>query len=178
MSVLKKLLQTTDTAFREVGEIKPEPGRGLISTHSPTLSDAAYVTRFATPDELATLRRLIEKRLAARPTQTYWRCKTCGNTITGGPNVEEPVACLSCNKHAYKDGGWCRQLSAKEIEKYKADRVETLSKVAAQRQAAAFYRANERRQRDGLEPLTREQFDEKERQAFKRRLEKQKKIGR
>jgi len=169
----KPFLQTANISDRvEKAEIPFRPSGGMLTTSGPKMSDAQYVARFAEPGELLELRQRIEQRRKNAPQQTFWICEKCGHRSAGGPDLAEPQFCLKCNWQQFKNGGWCRRMTVKEIKQFQLDQKREWAAAAERYKRAAYAAVNESRLKHGLKPYSWEEFitrQKKEYQLMKER---------
>jgi hypothetical protein len=168
---MKIIVRTSDLPRREEDD-KLRPGGGIVMTgRPPRMSPIQYIGKYGTQEEVAEIVRKIEARRAKLPPFTYWVCQSCGWKSKGPyddrdfePDVKK--YCLRCNSRLYVDGGIMRQMSKKEAAQYEKDVAEDFKKGVERTKRAAFYAENENRQKQGLEPLTRQEWDENRRRGW------------
>jgi len=102
------------------------------------LSERDKATRlilgYGTDKELRGLAEKIQERRDKLPKKTYWICKNpkCEwRVMFSGPDSHEGP-CLMCNSQRYRDGGFMREMSKSEVEKFEADRAADRVRILAQ----------------------------------------------
>jgi hypothetical protein len=172
----KKLLQTAFTS-KEVEEIPIKPGAGpfiqvLGLREKPRMDDASYILKYGLKEEIAELKKMrakVEMRRAAMPPRTYYICQNpaCLHVHQAGRDgIQLPSQCIFCNLPGYseKDSkGWLRPMKKTEISKFLIDEEASFKKACERIDKAGLFARNESRQRQGLEPLTMEQFKAEDR---------------
>ena len=141
---LKKLLQTADLPVQEAEPPEAPPPLRPILSHNMRdgkiqLTDQAYVLRnfdLLTADEVAELRRTIEKRRAKQAKWTFARCNACGYVARIRGELKPNTACLYCNKANVRNGGKLKEMSQGEIEKWQQDVRKERERLAPLREQA------------------------------------------
>jgi hypothetical protein len=162
---VRRIFRSQDTG-REVAEVPEAQLRGggfLSSKDGGKLSDADFVARYATTDEIAGLAQLVKERRAARPRFSYWRCSNPKCRWEGklSGDMTESVNCFRCNimRIVEKDGGgWLQPMTAKEASAFEVKAADLDKKAVAQLKRARFAEINTARATRGNKPLTWEQF--------------------
>lgn len=169
---IRKLLQTAGRG-REVADVPVKPSAGFIqSSGGAQLTDAQYVSQFASPDELSGLRLIIEERRKSRPQFTYWLCPRCSWKAKLGPEPRQPLPCLRCNLGQFKDSGWLQPMSEKEAKQFETDTAAAEAKAVERRKKSHFNEVNENRRRGGLAEQSWEEFLEDSKRAAKQIFER------
>ncbi|MBU1173645.1 MAG: hypothetical protein KKD44_29090 [Proteobacteria bacterium] len=168
---MKRVIKTTDLRKRKKDD-RLRPGGGFIATGRPRgLTGTQYIEKYGLPEEIEEFASLIAARRNKLPRFSYWLCESCGwkaKLLYDDRDFEPDLKkyCLRCNPHLYIDGSFMRPMTKKEAAQYEKDTVEDFKKGVDRMQKAAFYTENENRQKQGFEPLTRAEWDERRRQAW------------
>jgi len=153
-------------------DMTPRPSGGFISTSKPVgMTPDAYIGKYATEEEKAELIKKIEERRAKLPKFVYLICPKCGHRNKlpyGDRDIRDPRPdyCLRCNPQLYTDGAIQREMTKKEIAQFEKDEKATYEKNVGRATKAAFFARNQKRQEQGLKPLTMAQFKEEERRHY------------
>jgi len=105
-------------------------GRGLSERDKAT----RLILGYGTDKELRGLAEKIQERRDKLPKKTFWICKNpkCGWRVDfNGPDSHEGP-CLMCNSQRFKAGGFMREMSKSEVEKFEADRAGDKVRILAQ----------------------------------------------
>jgi hypothetical protein len=167
---IKKLLQTAGILREQDMTVRPGGGfiqlAGLAAKPSG-MSKAEYIEKYGTETEISELVSKIEMRRSKLPRFTFWLCEKCRYRVKlpyDDRYLEKDNLhyCLACNSMRYIDGSTMRLMTKKEIAQFEVDEEESFKKAVEKTDRSNLYAANESRQRQGLEPLTMEQFKREE----------------
>jgi len=142
----KPLLQSHDLPTPELEEPQPQEPRAAILTSDMdssgkiNVSDRDLVLRYGSEEEFAELAKAIRKRIQKQSKLTAVQCSKCGwrGQIRG--ELKPKTSCLYCNSRNEKSGGKLKEMSAGEIEQWRADQKlsrEQYEPIRQQRKAAA-----------------------------------------
>jgi len=175
-----RLLQIAGQIKRTKDDSISRPSGGFLSTHAPHLSDAAFLSQNARPDELAALRKAVEARQAKEPAFSYFICENpaCGWRMKTKYDPEDRRRfCLRCNFDAFLElKGWMRRMTKEEVAKYEADVKADFERAVERGRQAAFNLENESRAKHGFALLSREEFDEMQKRNWRQKLEREAKL--
>lgn len=124
------------------------------------MSDGSFVLAFATPEELAGLRKQVEERRAKPQTWIYQECDNpkCGLVLRVTAESADNGPCIKCNWQRRADGGHFRTMTDQKTNEYLYQQA-TKEKLAQERDLKAeLYRVNASRGQKGLAPWTLEEF--------------------
>jgi hypothetical protein len=158
MKANKMLTTNTPPKFLETPRDPVRPGPIMGQAESPL----QFITQNATPEEIAELARRIRDRIAREPREIFEVCMKCGNVSTRGFRRAAGRACFNCNFHGEVGGGFYRDMIPREVKAYQAREAKKESEWLERARLAAYNHDCEDRKKHGLEPLTRAQFDARE----------------
>lgn len=162
---------TTVETRRAVADIVPKTlGRGLMTTDldrdlkMAPVSPAQYCVKFALPEEWAILQKIVAERMAKEPTVVWEKCQKCGyisnRRYRRGSELTKPgAACVKCNFAGYQDGGFMHDMTEAEVQADHEAKLKSEAEMRERANRAALYAENDRRQKIGIGPLTRAQWD-------------------
>jgi hypothetical protein len=129
-----------------------------------------YAIKFALAEEWAAFQKAVAARVATEPREVWWACDKCGKAQPRTYRATPGGPCVTCNSSNYADGGRMVKMTPAAVTKYKAAEAARFAEAIERDRRAALYRANEERQRAGLTPLTRAEFDAQEKASWERRM--------
>jgi len=163
----KKLPQTGDSYHEPMEPQEPQKSTmirldDLDKDGKLKSSDHDFILRnFSELSEktIKSLKAEIEKKIKARPQFSFWKCTNKRCQWKGRLKWDaKPGACLFCNWMQYKDGGQLVKMSKKEAEQFVKDEQERFRLANERAQKAAFYRRNEQRKKEGLDPIAYDEY--------------------
>ena len=180
MSLKLKQVFSKDVPRKEQ-DTTVKPSGGFIQIGQPKAGTTVegYVARYANAEERQELAALVSKITARRallPKFYYSICEKCGRRIKSpyGDRDLEPdriYYCLGCNFQRHIDGGKMREMSAVEAKKYDADEAARSKRFSEQAAKSNLFGINQKRQEEGLSPLTMEQYRANEKREWERMRE-------
>lgn len=167
---LKRLLQTVSRSREIDGRTEGSGGVAVAIGKPVGMSDAEYIGKYGTQEEIAGLRRLIEERRGRLPKWLYKKCTNCAwkcKMPFGDLDIrkaEGPDYCPSCNVSHFVNGGQLKAMTQAEIKKYEQDENAAWGRTEERYLRNCLLTTNEQRAREGRLPLTFDEF-----RAMKRR---------
>jgi hypothetical protein len=163
-------LRTSDPKPEGVALGPEPPNRGPAWTDlqgriDPAPLDAKdYCLKLAIGEEWGMLQRIVSERVGREPKGVWEKCSKCGFVYQrayrdGAELTSSNGPCQKCNRRGEEAKGFFRDMSESEVKSYKDAQVRTRAEVIERGRRAAFYAANEVRQKAGLPVWTRGEFD-------------------
>jgi hypothetical protein len=180
-SVEKKSLLQTSKLNSEKVEIEPKKSGGFLSAHMlkdrklPQLSDREFVQKYFSeiPEKkVKELRTEVEKVLAARPREVFWKCTNpkCSHRVQRAKWDYQGGPCIFCNWAGYKDSGQMERMSKREVEAYLRWEKNQYERWLERMKKSDFEMQNQRRKNEGLDPYNWEEFLELRKKEWQQRL--------
>ena len=176
ITMSRKVITTNDGGPRMM-EVAPRPRvPGPTTNGSAVQTPKEFVQRNAVDSEWESFRAIVARRIDREPREIWQICENCHDVSTRGFRSPAGRPCFKCNFAGREDGGKYRDLLPGEVAAYKRQKAAADAAWNEQMKTAAYNENVANRRKTGLEPLTREAWDEKRKQEFETRKARDKEM--